>query len=41
MPRLITRALQGERDIYTGDKVQIAIINKTGIRYESLQLKLD
>jgi hypothetical protein len=31
----------GERDIYTGDAVDICIINAAGIRHESLQLKLD
>ncbi|EFJ46384.1 hypothetical protein VOLCADRAFT_62543 [Volvox carteri f. nagariensis] len=31
----------GERDIYTGDKVEILIITKDGIKREELQLKLD
>jgi len=31
----------GERDIYTGDYVDIAIINKKGIRFEKFNLKLD
>ncbi|GLI60901.1 hypothetical protein VaNZ11_003132 [Volvox africanus] len=31
----------GERDIYTGDKVEILIITKDGIRRDELQLKLD
>lgn len=31
----------GERDIYTGDDVEIAIITKDGIRKDVLHLKLD
>jgi len=31
----------GERDIYTGDYVDIAIINQKGIRWEKFNLKLD
>ncbi|WIA18407.1 hypothetical protein OEZ86_001990 [Tetradesmus obliquus] len=31
----------GERDIYTGDYVEVLIITKDGIRREELQLKLD
>lgn len=31
----------GERDIYTGDSVDIAIINKDGIRYQTFELKKD
>ncbi|GFR51069.1 hypothetical protein Agub_g13393 [Astrephomene gubernaculifera] len=31
----------GERDIYTGDKVEILIITKAGIQRDELQLKLD
>lgn len=31
----------GERDIYTGDKVQICIITKDGIKEEVLELKRD
>ncbi|GLC47040.1 Proteasome subunit beta type-1 [Pleodorina starrii] len=31
----------GERDIYTGDKVEILIITKDGTRRDELQLKLD
>ena len=34
-------ASAGERDIYTGDAVDICIINAAGIRHETLQLKLD
>ena len=39
--RLPPRPRAGERDIYTGDAVDICIINAAGIRHESLQLKLD
>jgi len=31
----------GERDIFTGDSVDIRVINASGIRKETLQLKLD
>jgi len=31
----------GERDIYTGDSVEVYIITKDGVRVEELQLKLD
>uniref|UniRef100_A0A6B2LGY9 Proteasome subunit beta n=1 Tax=Arcella intermedia TaxID=1963864 RepID=A0A6B2LGY9_9EUKA len=31
----------GERDIYTGDFVDIAIVNKDGIRWEKFNLKFD
>lgn len=31
----------GERDIYTGDKADVWIVTKAGIRKEELRLKLD
>lgn len=31
----------GERDIYTGDSVNLAIITKAGIKYETFELKKD
>jgi 20S proteasome subunit beta 6 len=31
----------GERDIYTGDRVEIMIITKEGIQKDELMLKLD
>ncbi len=31
----------GERDIFTGDAVDIVVINAAGVRHETLQLKLD
>eukprot|EP01126_Amoeba_proteus_P035950 TRINITY_DN363_c0_g3_i10.p1 TRINITY_DN363_c0_g3~~TRINITY_DN363_c0_g3_i10.p1 ORF type:complete len:124 (-),score=22.25 TRINITY_DN363_c0_g3_i10:125-496(-) len=31
----------GERDIYTGDFVDIAIITKDGVKYEKFELKQD
>ena len=34
-------ASAGERDIFTGDAVDICVINAAGIRHETLQLKLD
>lgn len=34
-------ASAGERDIYTGDRVEIHIFNKDGVRVEYMDLKLD
>jgi len=34
-------ATAGERDIFTGDSVEIWIINKDGVRKEFQELKLD
>jgi len=34
-------ASAGERDIYTGDSVDICIITAAGVRHKTLQLKLD
>lgn len=34
-------ASAGERDIYTGDSVDIIIMNRAGLRHEALALKLD
>ena len=30
-----------ERDIYTGDYADIAVINKNGVRFEKFELKFD
>ncbi len=34
-------ATAGERDIYTGDHVDILIITKDGVKHEQMQLRYD
>lgn len=36
-----TMSSAGERDIYTGDYVDIAIITKDGVKWEKFELKQD
>ena len=41
MRRILRKLAAGERDIYTGDTMEVCVITKDGVKLESFELNVD